>query len=183
MLEWKLFWDGFCLDYKLIMSPWMKSCFSGPVHQMHISHFSSVWLLNSSMACLSTSVSVPSSENLSLCLSLSKKRKLWGRQDEPSTTESMSPWAYYVLWVLPSFLDECLLCIKTLTLTSNTMCIIFFVPGQWYYILRSTPSSSLCASNMHQWAGTHTGMHTITRGYKPFSASCISQHSLRVTWP
>lgn len=169
MLEWKLFWDGFWLDYKPIMSPWMKSCFSGPVDQMPISRFPAVRLLNSSMACLSTSISVPRSENLPLCLSLSKQRKLWGRQDEPST-QSMSLWAYYVLWVLPSFLAELfLLCIRTLTLTSNTMCIIF-VPGQWYYILSSTSSSSLEASNMHQWAGTHTGTHTIIRGYKPFSA-------------
>lgn len=180
MLEWKLFWDGFWLDYKPIMSPRMKSCFSGPVHQMPISHFPAVWLLKSSMACRSTSISVPSWENLSLCLSLSKQRKLWGRQDELST-DSMSPWAYYVLWVFPSILAELLLCIRTLTLTSNTMCIIFFVPGQRYYILRNT--SSLQASDMHPWAGTHT--QACTQLYVVTSLSlhsCTSQHSLRVTW-
>lgn len=160
MLEWKLFWDGFWLDYKLIMSPRMKSCFSGPAHQMPISHFPAVWLLNSSMPCLSTSISVPSSENLPLCLSLSKQRKLRGRQDEPST-ESMSPWAYYVLWVLPSFLAELLLCIRTLTLTSNPMCIIFFVSGQWYYILRNTFSLPLCRppTCTHEQGHTHRHAH------------------------
>lgn len=147
----------------------MKFCFSGPVHQMPISHFPAVLLVNSSMACLITSASAPSSENLPLCLSLSKQRKLWGRQDE-SSAESMSLWAYNVLWVLPSFLAELLLCLRTLTLTSNTKCIIFFVPGQWYYILRNTSSLPLQASDMHPWAGTHTGTHTIIRGYKPFSA-------------
>lgn len=160
MLEWKLFWDGFWLDYKPIMSPRMKSCFSGPVHQMPISHFPEVWLLNSSMACRSTSISVPSWENLSLCLSLSKQRKLWGRQDELST-DSMSPWAYYVLWVFPSILAELLLCIRTLTLTSNTMCIIFFVPGQWYYILRNTSSLPLCRppTCTHERGHTHRHAH------------------------